>query len=393
MKVALLTGGKDPHYARGLLRELVARGIQVALIGGDDLADAEDLGNGYVEFHNLVGSLHPKDGLMAKGLRILSYYGRLLAFAARTDARLFHILWFRKFPLGERMLLSAYFKLLGKKLAFTAHNVDDQTRDGRRQTFSNRLSLTFLYRVVDRILVHTQKMKVELVEEFGVTEHKVTVVPYGINDVIPRARVSRLRARQQLGLSSDERILLFFGNIAPYKGVEDLVLALANLVHQGGRFTLILAGRVKDRNCEAYWADVETLIEELQLREYVRKEIHYIPDGDVGLFFQASDVSLLPYRRIYQSGVLMLSYAQGLPVIAADVGSLREDIIEGETGLVFKPGDVLDLVRKIQTYFASELFRNLNTRRRRIREYGAERFSWKRNAQLTCAMYERMLQD
>src|SRR2546428_9107251 len=117
MKVALLTGGKDPHYAHGLLRQLAARSVRIALIGGDESAEAEAVRNGQVEFHNLVGRPDPDDGLVAKARRVLSYYGRLLVFAARTDGRVFHILWFRKFPLGERILLIAYFKLLGKKHA------------------------------------------------------------------------------------------------------------------------------------------------------------------------------------------------------------------------------------------------------------------------------------
>jgi D-inositol-3-phosphate glycosyltransferase len=394
VKVALLTGGKDAHYARGLVRELAERGVRVALVGNDELADAGDVSNVQVDFHNLVGNLDPHDGLLAKVCRVVSYYGRLLAFAARTDARLFHILWFRKFPLGERLLLTAYFKLLlGKKLVFTAHNVDDKARDGRRSTFPNRLSLTFLYRTVDHIFVHTRQMKLELVEEFGVSEDKVTVVPFGINDVIPVSRVSRTEARQQLGLGPDEKVLLFFGNIAPYKGVEDLLRALASLIHEDGRFTLIVAGRVKDRTCEAYWTELENLIEDLQLSKHVRKEIRYIPDADVGLLFRASDVSVLPYRRVYQSGVLALSYAQGVPVIAADVGSIREDILEGETGLLFRPGDVVDLAAKIRTCFVSESFKDLETRERRISKYGAERFSWKTNAERTCAVYEHLLLD
>jgi len=393
VKVALLTGGKDPHYARGLVRKLAERGVRIALVGHDELADIADVGNVPVDFHNLAGSLAPDDGPLAKVWRVLSYYGRLLAFAARTDAGLFHILWFRKFPFLERILLIAYFKLLGKRLAFTAHNVDDEARDGRRRTATNRLSLLFLYRSVDHIFVHTQQMRLELLEEFGVSERKVTVVPYGINDAVPGAAVSRAEARQQLGLGSDERVLLFFGNIAPYKGVEDLLRALASLVHEDGHFTLILAGRVKDKTCDTYWAQLESLIEELRLSKYIRKEIRYIPDGYIGLLFKASDVSVLPYRRIYQSGVLALSYAQGVPVIAADVGSLREDILEGVTGLLFKPGDALDLAAKIRSYFVNDLFKDPETRERRTTEYGGERFSWKTNAERTYAVYEQLLLD
>jgi D-inositol-3-phosphate glycosyltransferase len=148
---------------------------------------------------------------------------------------------------------------------------------------------------------------------------------------------------------------------------------------------------VKDRSCEAYWAALESLIEELQLTKYVRKEIRYIPDGDVGILFKASDVSVLPYRRVYQSGVLALSYAQGVPVIAADVGSIREDILEDETGLLFKPGDVIDLAAKIRTYFASDLLKHRETRERSISDYGTQRFSWATNAERTYAVYERLL--
>jgi D-inositol-3-phosphate glycosyltransferase len=393
VKIALLTGGKDPHYVRGLVRELTRRGVHLAVIGNDEVADVADARNAQIDFHNLVGSLDPEEGLLAKARRVSSYYARLFRFAVRTDARLFHILWFRKFPIAERVLLIAYLKLLRKKLAFTAHNVDDQARDGRRGTFPNRLSLNFLYRTVDNIFVHTHQMKRELIEAFGVPQSKVTVVPFGINDVIPVARVSRTEARQQLRLGLDKRVLLFFGNIAPYKGVEDLLRAVASLVQEDRRFTLVLAGRVKDRTCEGYWARLENLIEQLQLSNHVRKEIRHIPDRDVGLFFRASDVSVLPYRRVDQSGVLALSYAQGLPVIAADVGSMREDILEGETGLLYRPGDTADLAAKIRTHFASESVGDPETKQRRISEYAAERFSWTTNAERTHAAYERLLCD
>src|SRR5205823_6491972 len=133
------------------------------------------------------------------------------------------------------------------------------------QTFPNRLSLAFLYRTVDHILVHTQKMKLELVAEFGIAERKVTVVPFGMNDVIPASRATRSAARQQLGLGSDERVLLFFGNITRYKSVEDLLMAVAILIRHAGPFTVILAGRVKDKSSEAYWEELESLIEELKL--------------------------------------------------------------------------------------------------------------------------------
>ena len=393
VKVALLTGGQDPPYAFGLLRQLLARGVDVACVGSDELAGSRVEGAGHLEFLNFVGDQNLDDTLIAKVWRVLRYYGRLVAFAARTDARVFHILWFRKFPRVERTLLTLYFKGLGKKLVFTAHNVDDEARDGGRSTLVNRMSLKFLYRIVDHVFVHTAMMKRELVETFAVPDTKVTVVPFGINDHVPVSTATRTEAKHHFGFAPDDGVLLFFGNIAPYKGMEDLIRALATLVEGGQQFTLVVAGRARDRECEAYWKELEALIDELHLVRHVRKEIRYIDDGEVGLFFRASDVSVLPYRRVYQSGVLALSYAQGLPVIVADVGSLKEDVVEGETGLVFAPGDVPDLVDKIQTYFASNLFKDLQAHSERIRHYGAERFSWASNVERTRAVYASLLAD
>lgn len=390
MKIALLTAGKDPHYALGLLGAPQAKPVRVEFIGDDEMADAEVVKKGHVEFYNLVGGQKADASLVEKALRVLRYYARLMVYAARTEAPLLHILWFRKFPVVERTLFSAYFKMLGKRLVFTAHNVDDQARDGK-STLVNRLSLRFLYRVVDHIFVHTQQMQQQLSVDFGVASAKITVVPHGINDVTPTATCSRREARQRLGFTADDKILLCFGNIAPYKGLEVSIGALAELISDDQHFRLVIAGPVKNRDCEDYWRQLVGMIDDLNLGDYVRKAVRRIPEDEVGVFFKAADVSVLPYKRIYQSGVLLLSYRQGLPVIAADVGSLREDILAGQTGFLFSPGDPAAMAATVRTYFASPLYRELETRSPGIREYGDDRFSWDKNVDRTYAVYERLL--
>ena len=80
----------------------------------------------------------------------------------------------------------------------------------------------------------------------------MTVIPFGINDTIPRTGMTRAAARQQLGIGSSDRTLLFFGQIAPYKGLEYLVEAIAMLARRGEQVRLIIAGKVK-RGSEDYW--------------------------------------------------------------------------------------------------------------------------------------------
>lgn len=102
---------------------------------------------------------------------------------------------------------------------------------------------------------------------------------------------------------------------------------------------------------------------------------------------------MLPYSHIYQSGVLSLGYGFGLPVIAADVGSLKEEIIEGKTGFVFKVKDSMALAKAIGTFFSSDLFQNLKNRRREIQEYANERYSWDKVAAITTKVYSGLLQN
>jgi D-inositol-3-phosphate glycosyltransferase len=100
---------------------------------------------------------------------------------------------------------------------------------------------------------------------------------------------------------------------------------------------------------------------------------------------------VLPYRHIYQSGVLFLGYSFGLPVLAADVGSLREEIIEGETGFVFRRDDPVDLARAIDRYFTSDLFANLASRREKIQAFASCRHSWDTVGESTMRVYSELL--
>jgi glycosyltransferase involved in cell wall biosynthesis len=228
-----------------------------------------------------------------------------------------------------------------------------------------------------------------LIREFKIKEGKVTVIPFGINNTIPTSCLTKAQARAELQLEDDEKVLLFFGNIAPYKGLEYAIDAIDRLRNKDDTFRLIVAGQIKD--CKPYWERLQRIVENHHLGNYVIRKIEYIPDEEVEVFFKSSDVLILPYRFIYQSGVLFLSYSFGLPVIATDVGSLRDEIIEGETGFVCKPEDPEDLSEKIDLYFKSELFKNLEKHRRSIMQYANERYSWDKVGEITSGIYKAFL--
>jgi len=387
-RVALLTGGRDKPYALGLASSLTSHGVVLDFIGSNEVWGPELQRNPRVRFLNLRGDRRPDAGLARKVWRLLLYYVRVIRYASSTEARVLHILWNNKLEIVDRTLVLFVYRLLGKRTVFTAHNVNARRRDGG-DTFLNRLTLRVQYHLVDHIFVHTAEMKRELHADFRVPDGKITVIPFGLNSTVPNAALTSVEARQHLGLSNHHKVVLFFGSIAPYKGLEYLVEAMALLAETHPECRLIIAGWPK--NSTVYWEQVARRISDLGLSSRVIQRIEYVPDWDTEIYFKAADVLVLPYTHVYQSGVLFLGYNFGLPVIASDVGSLKEEIIEGKTGFVCKPHDPVDLAKSMETYFASDLYQHLEMCRPEIRASAHKRHCWTHVGEITIGVYTKLV--
>lgn len=386
-RVALLTGGRDRPYALGLASALISLNVPFDFIGSDAVDSPELHQSRHVRFLNFRDQ-RADATMIAKVLRVLAYYWRLVRYATNPEPRVFHILWNNKFELFDRTLLMLYYKLMGKRLVLTAHNVNIHKRDSN-DSFLNRLSLRIQYYLSDHIFVHTGQMKSELLSDFGIKESKVSVIPFGINNTVPKTELTTLEAKKQLGVTSADKTMLFFGNIAPYKGLEHLVAAFGQVLKTDRSYRLIIAGRPK--GSKNYWKQIEEEITHMRVSDRVIERIEYVPNEETELYFKAADVLVLPYTRIFQSGVLLLGYGFGLPVIASNVGSLREEIVEGKTGFVFKPQDSSDLANTIAKYFESELFKHLESHRLEIKQQANERYSWSKVAAITTSVYSTLL--
>ncbi|HEX4038298.1 MAG TPA: glycosyltransferase family 4 protein [Acidobacteriaceae bacterium] len=385
--VALLTGGFDRPYAYGLATALAARGVALEVIGADEL-DTPDLRSlPRLRFFNFYGD--PRRRSQAgRWLQNLLVYLRILRYAAVARPGIFHILWNNRLQVFDRTLLMLYYKALGRKIVLTAHNVNAGRRDAADSRL-NRWSLKAQYRLMDAVFVHTEAMKADLVSNYGVRKEVVSVIPFGINNSVPVTDLSCAEAKRRLGIGPEERAILFFGSIRPYKGVEFLVHAFQQIAARDPRYRLMIAGEPK-KEAPRYWKDIEESIARGPASDRVIRHIDFIPDEDTELYFKAADVLVLPYTHVYQSGVLFLGYSFGLPVVAADVGTLRDDVEEGRTGFVCRPRDADDLAASLETYFASDLFRNLERRRAEIRAFSVQRNSWETVAATTCAVYRTL---
>lgn len=136
------------------------------------------------------------------------------------------------------------------------------------------------------------------------------------------------------------KIVLFFGQIKNAKGLDTLLRAIAIT---GGNFKLIVAGRVR----EGSWSQYEKTIHELNISHKVIPVIRFITDKERDFLFSICTVIVLPYTRIYQSGVLLMAMSFPKPVIASDLSPNSEVVINNENGLLFQSGNIHQLSEKI----------------------------------------------
>jgi D-inositol-3-phosphate glycosyltransferase len=389
IEIGLLTGCQDRPYAFGLAMALVSRGVHLDIIGSDEIDSPELHSTPNLRFLNFRGSQRNNVSFVAKFSKLLVYYAKLIRYAARSKPKILHILWNNKFEFFDRTILMLYYKVVGKKIALTAHNVNQARRDSK-DSLLNRATLRIQYQLCDHIFVHTQKMRDELCQDFGVAEKAVTVIRHPVNDAFPDTELTPTDAKRRLGLRGDEKAILFFGRIRPYKGIEYLLDAFRILsADDQANYRLIVAGEPK-KGSEEYLDEIQQSVKRDFKQGQVILRIQFIPDEEMELYLKGADVLVLPYKEIFQSGVLFLAYSFGLPVVATDVGSFREEIVEGNTGFLCKPGDPVELAKAIETFFSSDLFKNLTVSRQELKDYANANHSWHAVAELTCNPYTKM---
>jgi glycosyltransferase involved in cell wall biosynthesis len=170
-------------------------------------------------------------------------------------------------------------------------------------------------------------------------------VPHPVYAQYGAAGRSREEARSRTGLSGD--VLLFFGFVRRYKGLDVLIEALPRVRAARPDVTLVVAGE--------FYEPLEPLlarIAELGLEDSVRVLDRYVPDEEVGDLVAAADAVVLPYRAATQSGVVLVAYAGGCPVISTAVGGLPEVVEEGVTGHLVPPENPAALADAILAFYA-----------------------------------------
>lgn len=202
----------------------------------------------------------------------------------------------------------------------------------------------YFFKVVDFFVLLSEKVKADLVKLKPNAKNKV--LPHPIYSNFGES-VDKKEAKQFLGLD-DEKVILFFGFIRDYKGL-DILLEAISILKDKIKIKLVVAGEYYS-NKEKY----ERLIDKFGIKDLVNLFTDFIPTSEVKYYFSAADAVILPYKNATQSGIVQIAMNFKKPVVATNVGGLGEVIKDGLTGFVVEKENPEQLAEAILRFYKGD---------------------------------------
>lgn len=365
MKVSIIDpvgghGGMD-YYDYGLAYGLGANDIEVTYYTCNKTKH-RSFANVYTE--NIFGTVWDKKGVY-KLLTFLGGYFRAFKKAKEKKSSVFHLQFFSLDILNLVVLfLASIFK---QKKIVTLHDVE--SFHGNSSKFIAKCCLKF----VDAIIVHNKFSKSEFEKTFNF-KRELFLIPHG--NYLPFVEpLSMPVIEEQINI-------LFFGQIKEVKGVDVLLEAMAKVVVKNNNYHLTIAGRPWKTDANTY----QTQIEELGLKEYVTTRLEYIADEEVKQLYRDASIVVMPYKKIYQSGVLLLSLSYGRAVIVSDLKPFTEVISHNENGYVFQSENADSLANCILNIYSDNLIKVTENAKKVI----CTKYDWKSIGSSTLSCYSKI---
>lgn len=194
------------------------------------------------------------------------------------------------------------------------------------------------------------------------------VTPHPTYGMFCKQGMSMQKAREQLQIDQGQRVLLFFGFVRKYKGLQYLLEAMKLLKERDFKVQLWVVGD--------FGEDKDEYVEQIRrfkIEDQVQMVEGYVPDDEVEKYFAASDLVVLPYLSATQSGIVQIAFGFEKPVLVTEVGGLPDVVTNGKTGYVVEPRSAEMIAEAIMDYY-------INNRREAFVsqiEKEKDRFSWK----------------
>lgn len=309
----------------------------------------------------------------------LTWYNPLSWFIEGLTAKgdLLHAQWWSAPLFPIYLIVCACFKFKKKPVIFTVHNVLSHENSALYFKMSQ-----VLFKFGDYFIVHSNINKQQMNKFYHIPYDQISVIPHGSLDFHIKNGVDKEKLRIKMGLKPENKVVLLFGAIRPYKGLDTAIKAFADVINNVPDARLLIAGRLWED-----WAPYEQLIRKLGLEDYIITHLDYIPSGDVYKFFEVSDLCILPYHHFdSQSGAGSVAISFRKPMIVSNVGGLP-DLVK-KSRWVVPPGNSSALAHAVTKCLKDP---NVIEQMKTDAEIILNQFSWSGIAVKTEKIYQQLM--
>ena len=368
MKVQLVDPSAfTPPYDRALAAALARAGADVELLTSHFLYGAVPPPEGYrvEERFYRRSAARGLDARARLPFKALEHVPDMLRFRRDAAADVVHYQWLTLPPLDVHLLPKLRPRVL------TAHYIL-QPSPSRRQVSSARRAFDHM----DAVVAHSEHSAARLRDEVGLDPARVRVIPHGAFDYLTRLPVETPLPPELEG--AEGPVILFFGLLRPYKGIENLLAAFRQV--EGAELWIVGNPRM----------DLAPLRELAAAAPgQVRFVTRFVADEEIPAIFRRADLVALPYLDAEHSGVLYTGLAFGKPLVLSAVGGFPEVAATG-AGRLVPPGDVDALAATLAELTADEAARaELAGAAGRA---AAGPFSWDEAARRTLDLYRELIE-
>lgn len=275
---------------------------------------------------------------------------------------------------GGHLWFSLVLPLVRYPVISTFHDAQPHPGQGYLRRFFTKFMMYFTQRYSKHIIVHGKSVKSIMKKRFNLSDDVITTIPMG------EISVASFKRRGRKDPTNDESVVLFFGAIQKYKGLEYLIKAEPLITEQVPTAKLIIAGKGDFREYEKMIAHKDKFL----IYNY------YISDEEAGKLFQQCSLVVLPYIEASYSGVIYPAYGFKKPVVVTDVGGLPEVVDDGITGFIVPPKNPEALADAIVKLLKDEKLRR-NMGEKAYKKLKTD-LSWDKIAEKTIVVYEKVIE-
>ncbi|MDD5638415.1 MAG: glycosyltransferase family 4 protein [Candidatus Pacebacteria bacterium] len=321
---------------------------------------------------------HPEEKRNLKIRDFLTWYNPFSWIWAGYSAKgeIIHFHWWTSylFPIFFTIELLAKFR--GKQLICEVHNIL-----GHESNWLDKSLNRLIFNLSDYIIVHSEKNKKQLEEFFG-KKNNVSVIPLGVLDFFNDTLITKTESREKLGVNNEDKIILSFGNIRGYKGIDILIKSFAKVKQIIPKAKLFIVGKNWIE-----WQPFQQLIKNYNLEDSVITDLNFIPTSKVKYYFVASDLIVLPYLKFEaQSGPGRIALAFGKAMVVTEVGGLP-DLVR-DRSVIVEPNNSGELAQAIIKVLQDNNYREkLEADSKEL----AQKYSWDKISEKIAELYKNIL--